>query len=99
MDLTSSAYYCHFATKEEAKAFVALGKLIQLRDKYWRLDNNWKPDWDDNTEKYCINCSGSRIFYETWKHYNKILAFRTSELRNKFNANFKDLIEEAEMFL
>lgn len=93
-----SVDYCHFATKEEAKAFVALGKLIQLRDEYWRLDNNWKLDLTTLETRYCIRNSQWGIIRESTLR-PEILLFRTPELRDRFYENFKDLIEEAKMFL
>lgn len=39
------------SSSDEAKAFCALGKLIQLRDAWW---GDWRPNWKDNEFKYCI---------------------------------------------
>lgn len=38
-----TGFYNEFSTKERAEQYVALGKLIQLRD-YWT--NNWECDGD-----------------------------------------------------
>ena len=72
-----------FPTKEEAEACLALAQLCQLRDRY---NDGWKPNWEDGTKKYTI-------------YFNKILAFKTLELRDKFLENFKDLIETAKPLL
>lgn len=91
-DTIGSVGYCSFKTEEEAKAFVALGKLIQLRDEYWRLDNNWELKWGDLNPKFCI-------INDYTRDYSSILVFSTTTLRDKFYENFKDLIEEAKIFL
>ena len=72
-----------FPTKEEAEACLALAQLCQLRDRY---NDGWKPNWEDGTKKYTI-------------YFNKILAFKTKELRDKFLENFKELIEIAKPLL
>ena len=78
-----------FNTEEEAKAVVALCKLIQLRDAWW---GDWKPDWsDNNVPKYGI-CNELYC-------YNKILVFPTAEMRDEFLNTFRDLIEEAKSLL
>lgn len=97
--IINSICYCHFATKEEAEAFVALGKLIQLRDKYWELDDNWKPDWKCSDKKFCIGVYYGKIFKETWITKKHLLCFSSEKLLDIFYKNFMDLIEVAKMFL
>lgn len=77
-----------FATKERARQFIALGKLLQLRD-YWvkgysefkyavygdRLDGTAICDWCENT------------------HYP--LTFPTKEMTEEFKECFSDLIKQA----
>lgn len=97
--------YDHFATETEAKAFCALGKLIQLRDA-WVGD--WKPDWEVEWEqsqlssevrKYTIICYSNElsICYTIWR--SNVLAFPTEEMATDFLYTFQNLIEEAKMFL
>ena len=75
--------------KETAEAMLALCQLIQLRDRY---NGGWKPDWaDDCQPKYTIYIYSNCI--------NRILAFKTGELRNQFLENFRDLIETAKPLL
>lgn len=79
--------------KEYAEAVLALCQLIQLRDCYRQ---EWKPDWTDASNKYCIafnsDCSPVRV--ENVSLHN-IFSFQSEEIRNKFHDNFKDLIETA----
>lgn len=88
--------YDHFATETEAKAFCALGKLIQLRDA-WVGD--WEPDWKKVYNKYTIINARDRIDLNTAIFDSGALAFPTKEMANDFLETFRDLIEEAKMFL
>lgn len=89
--------YDHFATETEAKAFCALGKLIQLRDAWW---GEWKPDWKDVTQnQYCIGVNSDCISIKCIAFQQRILAFPTAEMRDDFLKTFRNLIKEAKMFL
>lgn len=86
-----------FNTEEEAKAVIALCKLIQLRDAWW---GSWKPYWEDIREqKYCICVECGKIIMGAWSTYGKVLAFPTKEMGDEFFATFRDLIEEAKPLL
>ena len=80
-----------FIPKGLGKPMLALMQLLVCREVYRQ---GWKPDWNDDTEKYCIiveyNTPTKHIAY----NYNKILSFQSEEVRDKFLENFKDLIEE-----
>ena len=80
--------YNEFTTKERAEQFVALGKLLQLRD-YWVKRSKFKDaigifTWSDGlivTNNCDINdCS---------------LTFPTQEMADKFITCFMDLIKQA----
>ena len=77
-----------FATEERARQFIALGKLIQLRD-YWVKGSKFKDavgvfTWNDGlivTNNCDINdCA---------------LTFPTQEMADKFITCFRDLIKQA----
>ena len=86
-----------FPTKKEAEASLALAQLCQLRDRY---NDGWKPDWENGMEiKWCIELFKGNIHENTQIYFNKILAFKTKELRDKFLENFRDLIETAKHLL
>ena len=91
-----SLAYDIFNSKEEARAFCALGKLIQLRDAWW---GDWKPDWRNDEKKCCIYSfnSGMRISDTCYSPF--ILAFPTKEMATDFLETFRNLTEEAKMFL
>jgi hypothetical protein len=86
-----------FPTVEEAEACLALAQLCQLRDRY---NDGWKPDWINNKEyKYSIVINNGEPFVETYFNVQKVLSFKTQELRDKFLENFRDLIEIAKPLL
>ena len=86
-----------FPTEEEAEACLALSQLCQLRDRY---NNGWKPDWKDgNLDKYLIEVRCGELTKTSSNLYQRLLAFKTGNLRDKFLENFRDLIEKAKPLL
>ena len=84
-----------FPTKELAEAALALAQLLQLRDRY----NGDNEGFIFNKNNYCITFFNNSIF-KSWDVYTqRVLAFRTIELRDEFYNNFKDLIEIAKPLL
>lgn len=84
-------------TYEEAKASLALAQLCQLRDRY---NDGWKPsdmDWYEN--KSTISIVEGAPFADISTVTSRVLTFKTSELRNEFLQNFRDLIEIARPLL
>lgn len=71
---------------------LALCKLLVCRDVYRQ---GWKPNWNDNKDKFCIKELYNRINKCTWTSYPQILSFQSREVRDQFLENFRDLIEEA----
>lgn len=88
--------YDTFLSKEETKAFCALGKLIQLRDAWW---GEWKPDWSNDEDKYHVWIVVDEICIDKAIHIPHVFAFPTEEMATDFLNTFRDLIEEAKMFL
>ena len=90
-------YYDTFNSEDESKAFCALGRLIQLRDAWW---GDWRPDWEaGNSRMYCIYVYKNTVCVSTTLTFNYILVFPTEEMCKDFLYNFRDLIEQAKMFL
>lgn len=76
-----------FATKERARQFIALGKLLQLRD-YW-VKGYSEFRYALFGDKYGISlcdCSGFSAFS---------LTFPTKEMAKEFKDCFEDLIKQA----
>lgn len=84
-------------SKKYAEAIRALCQLIQLRDCY---NDGWKPDWTNpSTVKHCVGIMQNRIVNQSLLMTNKMMAFKTKELRDEFIKNFRELIEVAKPLL
>ena len=85
--------YNEFMTEERVKQFVALGKLLQLRD-YWvgNLKNN-----SNNFVAVIYHFDGEIVNTNVSKKRSSSysLTFPTREIAQKFIECFKDLINEA----
>ena len=79
-----------------------LVKLLCCRNAYWKIADDWKPDWAMYSgPKHCIIYSDNEIKWQG-KHFvteAKVLAFPTEEMRDSFYENFKELIEECKELL
>ena len=78
-------------------AFEALRKLIILRDYY---NDGWQPDWkNDDENKYVILTENDKIKCEKNYSYKRVLYFKTSEIRDKFLEEQRELLEIAKPLL
>ena len=79
-----------FATEERARQFIALGKLLQLRDYWVRGYKEFKyallVTRDENILVYAWS------WYHTYPH---ILTFPTKEMAEEFKECFPDLLKKA----
>ena len=86
-------FYNEFFTKERVKQYVALGKLLQLRD-YWvsNLKNN-----SNNFVAAIYHFDGEIVNTNVSKKRSSSysLTFPTREIAQKFIECFKDLMKEA----
>lgn len=88
-------FYNEFFTKERVKQYVALGKLLQLRD-YWVGD--WKyniPAFDDSVFAVFYDAILNKAQMTNMSYSNLPLTFPTKEMAQKFIECFEDLIKEA----
>ena len=84
-------------SQQEAKAFLALMQLRQLRKAYVK---NWEPDWEDEYKvKYVINYCRNELVILEWYETSCTLSFPTEKLAEQFLNNFKDLLEIAKPLL
>lgn len=88
--------YDKFSSHEESKAFVALRKLIQLRDAWW---GDWKPDWNNGKKKYYMHVYDTNVCIDDSNYIQHTFTFPTEEMANDFLKTFRDMIEQAKMFL
>ena len=88
-----SKFYNEFSTQKRAKQYIALGKLLQLRD-YWVGD--WKINSSSLANTYLIYNNGVReIVVAKIYGENFPLTFPTKEMAEKFKECFRDLIKKA----
>ena len=79
--------YNEFATKERAGQFIAIGKLLQLRD-YWVKDYS--------EFRYALFGTKDGIgLYDCSGFYAYSLTFPTKEMAKEFKDCFSDLIKQA----
>ena len=78
--------YNMFATEERARQFIALGKLLQLRD-YWI--GNWKGNSDNIYVIY------KNVIMAVVHNNDFPLAFPTREIAKRFKNCFEELIKQA----
>lgn len=78
--------------KQATEAHLALMQLHQLRDCY---REGWKPDWNNDCNKYIIvkNRDKYVVFGGNWT--NEFLSFQDRERAEEFLTNFRELIEQA----
>ena len=79
-------------TRQAAEAHLALMQLHQLRDCY---REGWKPNWNNDCDKYVIvkNRDKYVVFGGNWT--NQFLSFQDRERAEEFLINFRELIEKA----
>lgn len=83
-------------SKEEAEAALALSQLCQLRDYY---NDGWKPSWEEDNYKYSIHIFNNNIEKISARSDQRLLSFKSKEIRDKFLENHIDLIEIAKPLL
>lgn len=84
--------YNEFSTKERAEQFIAIGKLMQLRDY-------WVKGYKTTEEEYVIyiTCQGNLRVTTLHNKFMKKLTFPTEEMANDFIKCFSGLIKTAYM--
>lgn len=85
-----------YPTRELAEASLALAQLLQLRDRY---NGDWVADWSGGHWKYVIDVYNDKINTNYYGLTQKVMHFKTEELRDKFLENFRDLLEIAKPLL
>ena len=85
-----------YINEEYELAFEALKKLTILRDYY---NEGWQPDWEDEEEKFSIQvCEGEFHTFESIE-CQRVVSFKTEEIRDKFLEEQKELLEIARPLL
>lgn len=74
---------------------IQFQELLIARDAYWKIAGDWKPSYNPLSDKenlYSIVTFNGEIIKCETEHRNTILTFPTSEMRDAFYENFKELI-------
>lgn len=79
-------YYYEFVTEERVKQYVALGRLLQLRDY-------WVGDWKRNSNN--IYVIYKNVVMAAGNDSDFPLTFPTREMAEEFKNCFEDLIKKA----
>ena len=79
-------FYNEFSTEERVKQYVALGRLLQLRDY-------WVGDWKRNSNN--IYVIYKNVIMAAGNDSDFPLTFPTREMAEEFKNCFEDLIKEA----
>ena len=82
--------------KKVAEAYAVLPQLIRLVDEY---NGGWKPDYKEKDDKHVIGCYEDNLELFENSYTQRILAFKTAEIRDKFFNDYRDLIEIAKPLL
>ena len=81
------------------KQLEALQKLLVFRDAWWKMADDWKPDWEEYSMKYCICFRDNSLDKNRSEVVSCVLAFPTEEMRDAFFEDFKCLIEQCKELL
>lgn len=81
-------FYNEFFTKERVKQYVALGKLLQLRDY-------WVKGYSEFRYAVYVDCIDGISICDWLDNIHSPLTFPTEEMAEEFKNCFVDLIEEA----
>ena len=76
-----------------------LRELLLFRDAWWKMADDWKPDWNEETDKFTISNKCNKIYLNNTAWYAEVLSFPTAEMRDAFYENFKELINEVKELL
>ena len=82
--------------KKVAEAYAVLPQLIRLVDEY---NEGWKPNYKEKDDKHVIGCYEDNLELFENSYTQRILAFKTAEIRDKFLKDYRDLIEIAKPLL
>lgn len=96
VSISDDSTVTYFTKKENYSAFEALRKLVILRDYY---NEGWQPDWEDEEEKFSIQvCEGEFHTFESIE-CQRVVSFKTEEIRDKFLEDQRELLEIAKPLL
>ena len=87
---------------DEYDIYSSFIQLIRCRDAYWKVADNWKPDYkNSDIDLYVIINIYNQVEKAKYGYgfQHCVLSFPTEEMRDAFYENFKDLIEKCKKLL
>lgn len=82
------------------KPMRVLSVLYDLRQEYWRIAGNWKPDWEDEDQpKFVIQFVQNKPINSKAWYTAGFLVFPTQGQAEHFYEHHRDLIEQAQPLL
>lgn len=89
-----------YPTEELLLAAEAQRQLLFFRNRVWKEDNNWQPDWSNDVfNKIVISPSLKGMITRCEATISRPLAFRTYRIADQFLKDHKELIEQAKILL
>lgn len=88
-----------YPTEELLIAAEAQRRLLFWRNRVWKEDGNWKPNWEKGEDKYVIIVYRNSIIKNISLSKSVLLSFRTKEIRDQFLIEHEDLINQAKPLL
>jgi hypothetical protein len=79
----------------------ALSELLLCRDAYWKLLDDWEPNYESLVDKtfYTIHRFNGEIVKSSTSHRSSLLVFPSEEIRDLFYENFEELIHQCKILL
>ena len=96
-DLSNGQRYSYDA--DNLQLYEKIRRLLICRDAYWKIADDWSPNWNEETDKFTISNKCNDIYLNNTAWYSEVLAFPTAKMRDAFYGNFKDLIESCKELL
>lgn len=76
---------------------ASLQKLILCRNAWYVCDDDWRPDWRDNTPKACIVFRRhNEVVFRTMSYERRIFAFKDIKTAESFYKTFKNLFDQCD---
>ena len=82
-----------FKTEKQAKSALAYAQLTQLM-ALPEYNGDWVPNWTDRSKVYAIIRIGNKVQRDCSIEYYCEIAFKSSEIRDRFMQNNLDLLKE-----
>ena len=87
---TKSQYSGTVSTKERIETMLLLQQLLEIRDEWNKIDDNFVPIWNNTRINFCVTRCYDDIQVEDWGSYPHFFVFRTHEIASDFMITFRE---------